>query len=215
MLILIPVLRTDHGRLQITGRQTVNSEAVGFLAADTRINELVLEGGLPTPEVLKQLVSFSKSSLKSLVLKGDNISPPLSLEPLCAGNGPPQLKTLTLINIINVTGLDLCLAHHPLQELHLLDVTFPPSQALSTRLASSTLKLMHLDLNLSFPVFTIANLPALHTITIRYLDLRQLPGHDMSAESVRWVQRLASGIASFPCVHIVGAHQQFASNPWI
>ncbi|KAF5841231.1 hypothetical protein DUNSADRAFT_13876 [Dunaliella salina] len=201
--ILFPVMRSDHGYIQLSGSSSVTSGALGILAAQTCINELELGDCLPTPGMLLELASFE--SLKSLALVGGVNPGGLSLEPLC-GSIPcagPQLRLtkLKLEYLRDVTGLDVCLAHHPLQELQLVGVLFPVSFAPSTRLASSTLRVMRTLLNLTLPVISVANFPALQSLEIGSLDLKQIPGIS-AEESVQRCICLASSIAGLPSVRI-------------
>lgn len=198
--ILFPVMQTDHGCIQLSGGFSVSNQALGILAAQTRIDELEVDNC--SQEMLHMLASFG--SLKSLVLIGATSRGPLSLAPLCASirsAGPPlQLSSLKLVAMHDLTGLDVCLAHHPLQELQLIGVYFL-SMAPSVHLASATLKAMRIRLNLSIPIFIAAAFPMLQSIELESFQLKQIPG--LSAEvCVQRCSSLASGIASFPCVQL-------------
>ena len=95
----------------------------------------------------------------------------LSLEPLCVGL--LQLTMLRRANFKDVTGMQELLAAHPLQELHLRSVFFPPSLTSSMQLASKTLRVVEIRPNLTFPTLSVANFPALQSLQIESLVLVQ------------------------------------------
>lgn len=203
-------MQGEHGRLQLTGSNgPVSTQALGMgiLAAQTRISELEMDGC--APQSLHVMASFG--SLKSLALKG--IPGPLSLKPLCAppSAGPlMQLTTLALHDCICVTGLDMCLAHHPLQELQLIQVFFTPTLATSMHMASPTLRVMRIALNLTFPDLSFAHFPALRSLEISSLNIDTI-GFRTEGYKQRCF-RLATGIAGFPCVRITDTN--FLGDPF-
>ena len=179
----------------------MTTQVVQVWATQTRIIQLDMYCRIP--QCLHALVSFA--SLKSLAIEMLELNGPLSLAPLCASipSGLQlQLSKLTLDNLSDVSGLDLCLAHHPLQELQLRGVYFLPSLAPSMRLASQTLKILRVSLNLTYPEMSAANFPALHTFQLRSFQLKHVPGVGFD-ESLRRAHGLASSVAGFPCLKCI------------
>ena len=100
--LLFPVMREDHGRIQLDGQWSVDSEvSFSILAAQTRVHEMDIRYHVPKPEMLHELGQFS--SLKSLALSGVRDVSSLSLDQLCVSAGNPsagpglQLTTLKLV----------------------------------------------------------------------------------------------------------------------
>ena len=181
MPLLFPVMREDHGRMIISRRvQLVSTQALAILATQTKIDELELNfNSAPSPDQMRALAGFQ--NLKSLVISMLMIKRhgPLSLAPLCASipSSPQlQLSKLKLECVYDVSGIDLLLAHHPLQELHLRGVYFLPSLAPSMRLASSTLRKMSTGINHTYPALSAADFPALHVLEVNSLPLVSIPG---------------------------------------
>lgn len=209
---LFPAL-SDHGRIEF--KAPVSVGALRILAAQTRIRELQMSGLSPQLD-MHGLVSFR--SLESLVLIafGDGT---VNLEPLCAGmpSAGPQLQLTKVLLVAfmagrkcDVVGLDSCLAHHPIQELHLENVCFRPSLAPSMRLASSTLRVMRINLNLTYPELSAPLFPVLRVLQIDTLNLGPISGMSTAQESVQRCKRLAMSISGFPCVHFVGTGESEA-----
>ena len=190
---LFPVMWADHGTLWLSGDCSVSESAMRSLAL-ANITELKMDDCLPAPDVLHQLVHFG--SLESLAVFSESysIQGSLSLEPLYGNpvTGPQlQLTKLRLECLIDLTGLDVVLAQNPLRELLLGGVYFPPSLTPTMHLASPTLRVMHLNPNLTYPTISAANFPALHTLKIDCIDLKEIPGMDAET-SVQRVKCLAT-----------------------